>query len=279
MHEEAEFVAPRQVVLHGGQNREDMESEDMLMFCDEYIDAFRYASSKIDIVNRNWAKVHTMWFLFPVEEEYDDVNIGLELHKQGPNDDCDDFKICKRPLMPIYTATFTHGSYSDQMKAFYTQWWSMSDVDLYIQWSMRYIGSYNGRLFVWPFEDKTTSVQAWYRDFDVWEDWKIGEWLWRTVHPPSYLRFKHNMRGHHRNAPSGDFLKSVDWAFDLFKCKAITFPCLYGGCHYAFMAAFNLKVIVHGRAEGEEAQEPFVASFDSMGGGTQRMIFQEIRCS
>ena len=132
---------------------------------------------------------------------------------------------------------------------------------------MRYIGSYNGRLFVWPFEDKMTSVQAWYRDQDVWEHWKIGEWLWRTVHPASYLRFKRNMRGHHRNVPSGEFLKSVPWAFDLFKCKAITFPCLHGGYHYAFMAAFNLKVIVHGRAAGEEALEPFVASFDSMGGG------------
>ena len=97
--------------------------------------------------NRKLAESHQNAFFFPYEG-YNETSFLEKLHSIRPAVDCYDFKMCTAPAKPIYAGMFTHGSYKLQMETFYSEWWAMSNVDTYIQWSMRSIGSYNRHLFV-----------------------------------------------------------------------------------------------------------------------------------
>ena len=80
--DEAELINRPVVVVHHGENRDGCESDGMLTICDKYIDAYKFALSRIDLVNHKWALVHTILCMFPLEE-YGKTHVPPEAQHVG----------------------------------------------------------------------------------------------------------------------------------------------------------------------------------------------------
>ena len=169
----------------------------------------------------------------------------------------------------VYPSLIAFIQYELLLTAFFTRWLALDHIDIYLTWRMRQLGSYNDYLFIVPFHTYMGQVYYWYRDQSPgWEDWKVGEWLWRIIHPPSFRRFKIHMvkkKKAFKNSITSSqytFTENVPWNWDPFKNRLICMPC-NDNSHHIMLCAMHLDVLISGKKDEDDLRVPSIILFDS----------------
>ena len=102
-------------------------------------------------------------------------------------------------MKTVIPSSTDYSSFAEQVDVpdgdFCKKWLKVNDVNFYIGWSARTIGSYNPNCFFFPFGELCHKMYLWFsHENESMNLNTLGDYAWRITHPSSFYRYMKNKK-------------------------------------------------------------------------------------